>query len=125
MNKMIIFSLATSQRQPPDDEYDTMRNHMLTGNIVIHDAKGIYKGQEEKSFICTIDQEIQEKMILAIAQAYKQECVLEIDLPSRKGHLIYFDGKPKSFIGIWKEAPVDVKGDFTLDLKTMKVYQCA
>jgi hypothetical protein len=122
--KTIIFSLDTADRQPPSDEYDTMREHLLTGKIMVNNSEGYYKGNKEKSFICLLETELQEQMILGIAHAYKQECVLEVELPSRMGYLRYFDGSPRKALGMWKEAPLDVKDDFTLNLETMKIYTC-
>lgn len=122
--KTLVFSLDTAQRQPPKEEYNTMREHMLTAQIIVNDAKGVWKGREENSFICLIDTELQEKMIMAIAHAYKQEAVLEVDMPTKLGYLRFMDGAPRKFLGTWKEAPVDVTDNFTVNVNSMKVYQC-
>jgi hypothetical protein len=122
--KLLIFSLDTETRQPGQEEYETMKTHMLTSKMHVTNSKGVYKGIEEDGFICVVNEEIQEKMIMAIAHAYKQECVLEVELPSRKGYLKFFDGKPAEYVGLWKEAGIDVKDDFTINLDTMKVYRC-
>lgn len=122
--KTLVFSLDTAERQPTKDEYNTMREHLLTGKILVNNAKGVYKGREENSFICLIETELQEQMIMAIAHAYKQEAVLDVELPSRKGYLRFISGAPRQFLGIWKEAPVNVTGDFTVNTDNMKVYCC-
>lgn len=122
--KTIVFSLDTVEKQPPQDEYNTMREHMLTGKIIVNNARGSYKGREENSFICLVETELQEKMIMAIAHAYKQEAVLEVEMPSRKGYLRFINGQPRQAVGIWTEAPVDIKGDFTLNMESMKVWHC-
>lgn len=122
--KLLVFSLDTKVRQPGKEEYNTMREHMLTSSMRVTNAKGVFKGQEENSFICSVDKELQEQMVLAIAQAYKQECVLEVEMPSHKGYIRYFDGKPREYVGLWKEAGLDVKDNFTLNLDTMKVFKC-
>lgn len=122
--KTIIFSLDTTEKQPSSDEYNTMREHLLTGKIMVNNSKGTYNGREENSFICLVETELQEQMIMAIAHAYKQEAVLEVELPSRKGYLRFINGTPRKAIGIWQEAPLEVKGDFTVNVENMKVFQC-
>lgn len=122
--KFIVFSLDTKDKKPVIDEYKTMRTHMDTSGMPVTDAKGVFNGTEEKSFICVINNKLHEDMILAIAQAYKQECVLEVDIPGKKGYLRYFDGRPREYMGIWREADIDTKDNFTVSLDTMKVYKC-
>ena len=122
--KTLVFSLDTPEKQPDADEYNTMREHLLTGKIFVAKTKGSYKGREENGFICLCTTELQEQMIMGIAHAYKQEAVLEIEMPDNKAYLRFIDSKPREFAGIWKEAPVDAKGDFTMNLANMKVYQC-
>ena len=122
--KTIVFSLDTQKRRPDKEEYNTMREHMLTGKIVVDYARGTYKGDEENSFICLVDTPLQEEMIMAIAHAYKQEAVLEVELPSKKAYLRFINGSPRKSVGTWREAPVDVKGDFTVNMANAKVYTC-
>lgn len=124
--KTLVFSLDTAEKQPGKDEYRTMREHLLTGKILVASTKGLYKGREENGFLCFVTTELQEQMIMAIAHAYKQEAVLEIEMPDNKGYLRFLDEQPRKFAGIWKEVPVDVKvdGDFTVNMQTMKVYKC-
>jgi len=120
--KILVFSLDTKERQPAKDEYNTMKQHLLTSEMAVSDAKGVYGGQEENSFICLVDQDIQEKMIMAIAHAYKQESMLEVELPSRKTFLRFIGGAPNKYLGLWSEAGPAVSGDFTLNMDNMKVY---
>lgn len=122
--KILVFSLDTTVKQPAKTEYDTMRNHMTTNDIAVSNAKGVFNGREENAFICLLNKDIQDKMIMGIAHAYKQESVLEVELPSKKSYIRFIDGTPKKYAGIWKEAESLVKGDFTLDLSNMKVYKC-
>jgi hypothetical protein len=122
--KTLVFSLDTVNKQPDADEYNTMIEHLKTGNILVTKTKGSYKGRAENGFICLVTTELQEQMIMGIAHAYKQEAVLEVEMPDSKGYLRFLNGQPRTFAGIWKEAPVDVEGDFTMNTTTMKVYKC-
>lgn len=122
--KTLVFSLDTAEKQPGAEEYNTMREHLRTGKILVTNTKGQYKGREENGFLCIVVNELQEQMIMAIAHAYKQDSILEVEMPDNKSYLRFINGEPRKYAGIWKEAPVDVEGDFTLNMTDMKVYKC-
>lgn len=124
--KILVFSLDTEAKSPSADEYNTMTKHMETGKIIVTKGVGVYKGREETSLICLLDKDIQDQMIMAIAHAYKQESVLEVELPSKKGYLRFIDGKPREYVGTWKEIPPSEEhfDNFTLNLDSMKAYKC-
>ena len=122
--KTLIFSLDTAEKQPGADEYNTMREHLMTGKILVTNTKGSYKGREENGFMCLVHTELQEQMIMAIAHAYKQEAVLEVEMPDSKSYIRFLNGEPRKYAGIWKEAPVGVDGDYTVNMATAKVYKC-
>ena len=122
--KTLVFSLDTAEKQPDTEEYNTMREHLRTGKILVTNTKGSYKGREENGFLCVVVTELQEQMIMAIAHAYKQDSVLEVEMPDNKSYLRFINGEPRKYAGIWKEAPVDVTCDFTVNVATGKVYKC-
>lgn len=124
--KMLIFSLDTKDKKTPKSEYETMKEHMKTSKMLITDAKGIYKGTPEDALICLLNEEIQDQMVMAIAHAYKQESVLEVEVPSKKSYLRFIDGSPKQYVGIWREVEPGTKitDDFIINMENMKIYKC-
>lgn len=122
--KLLIFSLDTKERQPGSEEYNTILNHLLTGEIEVNAAENVNNGQTQAAFMCLVETDLQEKMVLGIAHAYKQSSLLEIDLPSRAGHVRFISGAPRKYLGLWVEAGPGVTGDFTLNKATMKVLHC-
>jgi hypothetical protein len=124
--KTLVFSLDRADRKPDAQEYETMRNHMLTGKILVNNAQGVFDGEQETAFICLVDTELQEQMVMAIAHAYKQKCILEIELPSREGYAKYISGEPRKYLGLWTEVSPNVKvdGDFTVNTESMRVFKC-
>lgn len=120
--KKIIMSLDTAERSRPKSEYETMRAHLETSGMLVQNGITVENGQTKPSLICFTTTPLHERMVRAVAQAYRQPTVLEIS--ENRGYLFNPETLREKFVGIWTAMGPDVTGDFTLDTETMIVYKC-
>lgn len=123
MNKTIVFSCDTTDKKLSQRQLDKIFVLLFNAGIKVAPAMGVYNGQVENSFICTINQELQEKMILALVKTYKQEAILEID-KNRFSFLRFFNDKPREYVGVWQHAKSMPTDNFSLNLIDGRVYKC-
>jgi len=120
--KTMIISLDTDIYQPDRAEYDAMTGHMRTDKILVAPAKMVSHGRQlRNALICLVSTPEQEKVVCAIAGAYKQDTALEIE-DSGLGYSRSLDDKPRQLLGKWREADPDVKDNFALNMNTMQVF---
>ena len=70
---------------------------------------GYYKGNEEISNLVFLDDDINKKMIVGLAEHFNQESILFVDR-HRFAYLVYPNGK-EEFVGKWKELSLEDAGD--------------
>lgn len=119
---MVIISaeLSTNSKYWNRVNTDDLRMRLKMGSLgksyQFIEAKGVYKGTKEKSFIVKVENQYDLIWVTNLAKMFNQESILYVD-SRNNASLYYIESKTREKLGIFHKVPKSVAD--TLDAYTM------
>jgi len=94
LNEIVIISGKVSEET---DHSRDLEQFLITNNLHYKEVVGVYKGEEERSFLVVLPYNDYLNTMIDLGKVLKQECIL-YSSAMRESELIYQDGK-REYIG--------------------------
>lgn len=118
----MVFSIDRPGSSAQDVDRAVVTGILEQSGLKPRAALGVFKGNVENSWIVQVETANQEKLVLALAEEYYQECLLSICAKSFDTSLINVWSRRKELLGHWVKTDKLNRKGLTIDLTTMQGY---